>query len=672
MCGIFGFIVIKPAKYDGRNYLSLLKKLCLLSETRGKDSSGFVYAGEKNINVLKRPFCAQKLLKSSDFVVFQSNLINSCNAVDPFVVMGHTRMATNGKAEIHDNNQPVVRKGLVCIHNGIVLNDGMLWKQFPELKRQYEVDTEIVLALMEMFQVQGQSLPQALCSVYQRILGANSIALISSEHKILSLATTNGSLFMALSADCNIAIFASEKYILSQALRHVFVREYFSDVTILQVMPRNALFLEYGSGPIRSYFVNMSKYVEPVFTADRLLHPRTVCDDMRPVIKSYVFYPMRYDYTALERLCRIEQDRICKLKRCAQCLLPETFPFISFDKDEICNYCHDYKKKEINDRDSLNKLLAQYRRNENKTDCLIPFSGGRDSSYVLHYVKKELGLNPIAYSYDWGMITDLARRNISRMCGTLGIEHILISANINQKRANIRKNVLAWLRRPNLGMVPLFMAGDKQFFYYANLLMKQNNISISILGENLLETTKFKSGFCGIKPSHGDKHTYSLTAKNKIKLLAFYAKEYLLNPYYLNASLLDTLDAFRSYYVIRHKNINLYDYIEWNESKIKSLLIKDYGWETDPGTKATWRIGDGTAAFYNYIYYTVAGFTENDTFRSNQIRNGYITREEALGLIKEENLPRWDSLKWYCDTIGIDFEITIKRINSIPKLYRSS
>jgi glutamine---fructose-6-phosphate transaminase (isomerizing) len=330
------------------------------------------------------------------------------------------------------------------------------------------------------------------------------------------------------------------------------------------------------------------------------------------------------------------------------------------------------QKKEINDRDSLNKLLAQYRRNENKTDCLIPFSGGRDSSYVLHYVKKELGLNPIAYSYDWGMITDLARRNISRMCGTLGIEHILISANINQKRANIRKNVLAWLRRPNLGMVPLFMAGDKQFFYYANLLMKQNNISISILGENLLETTKFKSGFCGIKPSHGDKHTYSLTAKNKIKLLAFYAKEYLLNPYYLNASLLDTLDAFRSYYVIRHKNINLYDYIEWNESKIKSLLIKDYGWETDPGTKATWRIGDGTAAFYNYIYYTVAGFTENDTFRSNQIRNGYITREEALGLIKEENLPRWDSLKWYCDTIGIDFEITIKRINSIPKLYRSS
>ncbi len=85
---------------------------------------------------------------------------------------------------------------------------------------------------------------------------------------------------------------------------------------------------------------------------------------------------------------------------------------------------------------------------------------------------------------------------------------------------------------------------------------------------------------------------------------------------------------------------------------------------------STWRIGDGTAAFYNYIYLTVAGFTENDTFRSNQIREGMITREEGLRLALRDNSPRYDSIKWYFDTIGIDMESAIKTINNIPKLYQ--
>ncbi len=66
----------------------------------------------------------------------------------------------------------------------------------------------------------------------------------------------------------------------------------------------------------------------------------------------------------------------------------------------------------------------------------------------------------------------------------------------------------------------------------------------------------------------------------------------------------------------------------------------------------------------------VAGFSENDTFRSNQIREGTITRDDALQLVEEENQPRFDSIKWYCDTIGVDFELVINTINRIPSLYR--
>lgn len=46
-----------------------------------------------------------------------------------------------------------------------------------------------------------------------------------------------------------------------------------------------------------------------------------------------------------------------------------------------------------------------------------------------------------------------------------------------------------------------------------------------------------------------------------------------------------------------------------------------------------------------------------------------LTREDALQLVTEENKPRYESLKWYLEIIGLDFETVIKRINEIPKLY---
>ena len=161
----------------------------------------------------------------------------------------------------------------------------------------------------------------------------------------------------------------------------------------------------------------------------------------------------------------------------------------------------------------------------------------------------------------------------------------------------------------------------------------------------------------------------SISIRDKIKLAAFYASQYIKNPAYINSSLLDTLDAFRSYYLIKHNNLNIYDYIKWDEKTIENTLIDGYDWETDPGTRTTWRIGDGTAAFYNYIYYILAGFSENDTFRSNQIREGDLDRGKALELSHIENKPRWDSIQWYCRTIGIDFSMTVKRINEVKPLY---
>ena len=485
------------------------------------------------------------------------------------------------------------------------------------------------------------------------------------------LATNNGSIYYAENNSKNAFIFASEAFILQSIIKNNLSGEFVPD-DVLQLLPNSTVLVNLTNLDTELSNIKNDQDYSVTVKRDVKLSLQEIESDVSAE-KIYINTSFEYRDTKVphEFIDTYEERKakISKLKRCKKCILPETFPYIDFDPNGICNFCSNYQQIGYKGQPAVEEFVSRFKRDDGKHDCLMPFSGGRDSSYALHFVKKELGLNPLAFSYDWGMITDLARRNQARMCGKLGVEHILISADIRKKRENIRKNVSAWLKRPHLGTIPLFMAGDKQYFYYANLLLKQNDLKLSILGENLLETTNFKSGFCGIKPQFEKGHTYSLRAFDKIRMLLFYGKEYLLNPAYINSSVLDTLDAFKSYYVIEHQNLNLFNYIKWDEDIVEQTLLNEYDWETDPGTKTTWRIGDGTAAFYNYIYYTVAGFTENDTFRSNQIREGEISREKALEQSISENHPRWDSLKWYCNTISIDFENTIQIINRIPQLY---
>ena len=140
------------------------------------------------------------------------------------------------------------------------------------------------------------------------------------------------------------------------------------------------------------------------------------------------------------------------------------------------------------------------------------------------------------------------------------------------------------------------------------------------------------------------------------------------SPGYFNTSIWDTLSGeyYRSF-AKKEDYYHVFDYWKWDENIVNDTLLNKYDWETAVDTKTTWRIGDGTAAFYNYIYYTVAGFTEHDTFRSNQIREGHLARTDALELAKEENQPRYQNIRWYLDAVGLEFPDVIKSINNIPK-----
>jgi glucosamine--fructose-6-phosphate aminotransferase (isomerizing) len=662
MCGIFG-VILGP---DGRATLEALhatiKLQFKLSESRGSEAAGWAVRTRQGISVMKRPINGIRMTRSSEYRrLFDEAVLNGSassngshrrngSLTPPLAVIGHSRMGTNGLQTDNDNNQPVVCGGVVGVHNGIIVNDEALWRRFPAMRRRFGVDTEVLLSLVRQFRADGQPLIDAMCSAFGLIEGAASVALLFEDDLKLVLATNTGSLYVARDAHGRIRIFASEQFILQQLLKDRNARsiaDAAAATTIEQLKPGRGFIIDLQSGESSGFDLAAAGRFQPARqTSPCQSPPRPKAPELPPAIR----------------------HAIASLRRCSRCVLPETFPFIEFDRDGVCNYCHGYKKMIVKGEDALESLVAPYRSRDGSPDCIVAFSGGRDSSYGLHYLKTVLRMNPVAFTYDWGLITDLARRNQARICGRLGIEHILISADIAAKRANVRRNIRAWLKKPDLGMVPLFMAGDKQFFHYANLLKRRFGVQSMVFAVNPLEKTGFKTGFCGVNESKGGMY-FDFSLMKKLRLSAYYLRQYLRNPAYLNSSLLDTAWAFSSSFFISHEYLMLFEYIRWDEEQINSTLRGEYDWELATDTDSTWRIGDGTASFYNYIYYVVAGFTENDTFRSNQIREGAMTREQALRLVDKENQPRWDTIHWYARTIGFDWDEARNVIDAIPKHY---
>ncbi len=677
MCGIFGLIIKPNTKFPDKNIAGTLIKVAQFSESRGKDSSGIAFRieQEKNIQVIKGDIPIRQLLKSKAFEQELDKSLADYKSDYGFAAFGHARLVTNGSQLMEVNNQPVIKNGILIIHNGIIVNVDELWRQNPGLKRNYLIDTEINPTLIRKELPQQNDLAQVFNKVLSQLAGTYSIAAMFDDLDQFVLATNNGSLYY-ITDNATYIVFASEGYFLKKLKKETAFNRYDKGEVIKQLQSNEGIVINLKSLELNKFVLPNGKEVilkiPASFTYKIQKHLLENENSKHEVVIDPSIYINRTSEQGLFDLLEYNIDAVRNLRRCTRCLLPETFPFIEFDDAGTCNYCHNYKtKNKSGSIEQLKELVEPYRSIDGKPDCIVPFSGGRDSTYSLHIVKKVLGLHPIAFTYDWGMVTDLARRNIARVCGKLGVENIIVSADIRWKRENIRKNVSAWLKNPKLGMIPLFMAGDKFFFYYTNKVKKQTFIKLNIWGINHLENTEFKTGFSGLPPKFNKKRIYSLSKINQAKLFGYVAGNVIKNPAYLNQSVFDSLGSFATRYLAPKKDYyHLFDYYRWDENEINNLILNEYRWEKAIDTSSTWRIGDGTASFYNYIYFTVAGFSEIDTFRSNQIREGMLDRETALKLVEEENRPRYETMRWYLEIIGLDFKEVIETVNRIPKLYQ--
>lgn len=623
MCGIFGWINRSDEVEfdDGKMAAGIIRQ----SERRGKDAGGIAWENSGKTRVWKVQHSWKQELKTGNWEKKNGEIINSKWAV------GQTRLMTNGDNGI-ENIQPIITKNITLVHNGIVVNDYDLARDYG-IKYNNKNDTTILTQILEKELQKNHNIVQVWQKLSAKIMGTvNTIFKYRDELAVLS---NNGSLFWTELP--NQIIMASEKRILEKSLTGKVV-------IINQIKPG------------RGMLFNLKNFSKTVFEFD----------GWQTKLKSLA--PVRVDNTIGEH--QIDFDKIKKIKRCARCILPETTPGILFDEKGVCNFCTNYQKIEVRGEKALEKLVKKYRSTDGSPDCIIAFSGGRDSSYGLHYLVKKLKMHPVAVTFDWGMLSDIGRKNQALMLGKLGVQHVIVAANMKTAREDIKKNLEAWLCNPDLGMVPILMQGDKTTEYYIDQIKKEMGVKLVFFCRgNSLEREEFKAGYAGVRNADPGGVIHHYPVADKIRLLVYYARKMAVNPLYWNRALLKAFWGYVVTYVMPHEYIYLWHYIPWDEEKIIGILRKEYGWLADEEVGITWRIDDGSPAFYNYLYGQIQGFTENDSFRSNQIREGMLTREEALKTVNRENRPRYQALQWYFETIGMDGDRVLSKIDQVKKRY---
>src|SRR5438093_5998478 len=152
MCGIFG-VTLGEGPFRTRKMPSLLKDLFLFSESRGKEASGIAVCSRAKIQVLKSAVAASSMIRSSRYRQLMAETVHETGEKlqEPTTIIGHSRLVTDGSRYDQGNNQPVLAGNCVGIHNGIIVNNEEIWKDKSDLRREYQVDSEVILAMIIKF-----------------------------------------------------------------------------------------------------------------------------------------------------------------------------------------------------------------------------------------------------------------------------------------------------------------------------------------------------------------------------------------------------------------------------------------------------------------------------------------------------------------------------------------
>lgn len=634
VCGLFA-VIARNATLKAL-HVEILLSAGRIGQRRGSDASGLVVVDDSTVEVVKSDSGFKSLCRSTD----GRALIDSVENRSAWLMAGHSRLETHGFSARGENNQPVVVGEWTVLHNGIITNETALRSvlSIDDLATA-ESDTAVIAALFDAWDRNGRSEP--IETVLDRLEGEYSIIALSTGGDVVASSNV-GNLYRLDDGDT--VLLVSEPRQLPRGNAEQATRLPLGEVVTLRER----------DGQLRSI---AAKNVRP---ATRQSAGATGLHLEESAI------PLEFK----ERIVALNERALARsaaLRRCTRCILPETFPGIDFDEDGVCSVCRAFAPPTYSGLDALERDLRA--ASPDGRTVLVCLSGGRDSCYILHLIV-EMGLEPIAYTYDWGMVTTAARENMARMCGQLGVEHILVSPDIRRNRRRIHRALDAWLSHPKVGTLPILMAGDKPYFRFAGIVGEERGGLPAVMADHPLETTGFKSALAGAVPTTGDDGgvSYRLGGKSLARMVGSYLAHGLRSPGLLPSLFAEGAVGFFDYYVRNHTFIRPFSYIPWDEDELEETLRDRYGWSSGSDrSTSSWRMGDGTAPFYNLMYLIALGMTEHDALRSNQIRFGLLERGDALSAAAKDNITVPLGLASYFATVEIDLAHALDRIEAFAQ-----
>ena len=313
---------------------------------------------------------------------------------------------------------------------------------------------------------------------------------------------------------------------------------------------------------------------------------------------------------------------------CVECTVSNQRPRISFDNNGVCSACNfaKFKRNEI-DWDVRDKelvsLCEKFRKDNGEYDVIVPCSGGKDGSFVAHQLKYKYGMNPLAVTWAPLKASQIGRRNLDAFIAS-GFNHILGTPNpvVTKKLTNLSFKHLGDPFQP-------FIYGQTNFplqisvKYEIPLIMYGENGEVEYGGDmkNALKPTREiqdhdKHYFSGKPPEFWAELGVSLS-----DLAPFMA------PKFADIEKVGTEIHFMSYYKYWDPQENYY-YCHENTGFTANS-------ERSEGTYSKYAsLDDEIDGFHYYLSYIKFGLGRATSDAAHEIRDGKITREEGIALVK--------------------------------------